>query len=231
MKYLNEKVANYLDSVIKLTEKESNSRTKLINSTNENEIIYLSIENQSKDNQVIKIGIDNAFYFLLVKDRNGYIAYAYKDIENLNDIEFSIYSPAGLLTKSVKNIFYNKVITLYLTSIVGTIIEENLENSLTVLECKSFKKIRVLFLVFILKSSIVSSWGTHNIVLIKNGLKFNVKDVHFDGIIQIIYNISRSQFNVMFLDNHNVIIGGRYGIYIDELIQYIDTKVVYTPAN
>ena len=71
---------------------------------------------------------------------------------------------------------------------------------------------------------VVWSWGFHNPVALKNGLRFNVQGKLFRGIVNVVYNEGRDLFDVSFIKSGKVV-DTIEGVYFDTLVNTIDYYV------
>lgn len=83
------------------------------------------------------------------------------------------------------------------------------------------------YILRILRSRIfvMMSWGFHNPVAIKNGLRFNVQGFLLTGIVEVIYIKGIDLFEVRTLSDDGTIKQVVDGVYIDSLVNVIDGLV------
>lgn len=74
---------------------------------------------------------------------------------------------------------------------------------------------------------IVWSWGFHNPIAIKNGLRFRVQGYKFRGIVEVVYNEGKDLFDVSFIKTNKVVMQIE-GVYFDMLVEVIDCHVEKT---
>lgn len=71
------------------------------------------------------------------------------------------------------------------------------------------------------------SWGLHNPVVVRNGLRFTVHGFKFQGIVEVVYDEGYDLFNVKFIKAGEVV-DTVEGVYVDGLISVIDEYVERT---
>ncbi len=81
--------------------------------------------------------------------------------------------------------------------------------------------------IFKTQLMVVCSWGFHQPVAVKNGLRFKVQGFKFRGIVEVIYNEGEDLFNLRFI-KANKVIKSIDGVYFDTLIDTIDNYVEKT---
>ena len=85
------------------------------------------------------------------------------------------------------------------------------------------------YIMDILKTQlmVVWSWGFHNPIAIKNGLRFRVQGYKFRGIVEVVYNEGKDLFDVSFIKTNKVVMQIE-GVYFDMLVEVIDCHVEKT---
>ena len=85
------------------------------------------------------------------------------------------------------------------------------------------------YIMDILKTQlmVVWSWGFHNPIAIKNGLRFRVQGYKFRGVVEVVYNEGSDLFNV-FLIKGGKIAKSIEDVYFDMLVEVIDCHVEKT---
>lgn len=82
--------------------------------------------------------------------------------------------------------------------------------------------------IFKTQLMLVYSWGFHQPVAIKNGIRFKVTGFKFRGIVDVVYNEGRDLFDVSFIQS-NKVVKSMDGVYFDMLVDVIDDVVERTP--
>lgn len=84
-----------------------------------------------------------------------------------------------------------------------------------------------LYIISIFKNyiSIVLSWGFHKPVAIEYGIRFNVQGYLFTGKVEVLYDEGYDLFRVRLLNPNGSVKTEQDGIYIDGLVDTIDSLV------
>lgn len=72
---------------------------------------------------------------------------------------------------------------------------------------------------------IIMSWGFHNAVAIKNGLRFTVQGYLHKGKIEVVYNEGSDLFTIRLLNHDGSIKKVEDDVYLDCLVDVIDSMV------
>lgn len=74
---------------------------------------------------------------------------------------------------------------------------------------------------------VVWSWGFHNPIAIKNGLRFRVQGYKFRGVVEVVYNEGKDLFDISFIKT-NKVVKLIEDVYFDMLVEVIDCHVEKT---
>ena len=87
------------------------------------------------------------------------------------------------------------------------------------------------YILSILRSQlmIVFSWGFNTPIAIEDGLQFNVEGFKHQGKVRVHYNGGSDLFDVTTLNRDGSIAGKTDEVYLDELVNVIDSMVERTP--
>ena len=87
------------------------------------------------------------------------------------------------------------------------------------------------YILSILRSQlmIVFSWGFNTPIAIEDGLQFNVEAFKHQGKVRVHYNGGSDLFDVTTLNRDGSIAGKTDEVYLDELVNVIDSMVERTP--
>ena len=85
------------------------------------------------------------------------------------------------------------------------------------------------YIMSILKTQlmVVLSWGFHQPMALKNGLRFNVQGYKFRGVVSIVYNEGSDLFDLSFI-KQNKVVKSIEGVFFDSLVEVIDDYVEKT---
>ncbi len=85
------------------------------------------------------------------------------------------------------------------------------------------------YIMQILKTQlmVVCSWGFHQPMAVKNGLRFKVQGFKFKGVVEVVYNEGSDLFDVSFIKTGKVV-KTIDGVFFDMLVSVIDYYVEKT---
>ena len=81
--------------------------------------------------------------------------------------------------------------------------------------------------IFKTKLMVVYSWGFHQPMALKNGLRFKVTGFKFRGVVDVVYNEGQDLFDVSFI-KANKVVKSIDGVFFDMLVDTIDDFVEKT---
>lgn len=85
------------------------------------------------------------------------------------------------------------------------------------------------YILSILKTNmpVIFSWGFNSPVVLENGLRFNVNGFKHKGKVAVLYDEGKDLFNIQILSFKNEVIETIEGVYFDQLIEVIDSRVEF----
>lgn len=90
-------------------------------------------------------------------------------------------------------------------------------------------------ILYVLKhfSGIVMSWGVSKVLKIKvghwDGIRLHVQGFVHEGAVNILYNEGTDLFDIQFIDLNEKIVKTIEDVYIDQLIEILDTNIEKCP--
>lgn len=90
---------------------------------------------------------------------------------------------------------------------------------------EDYEMARYIYKILSSKFFIMTSWGFHNPVTIKDGLQFNVNGFIHKGVVQVEYQHGLDLFLVRLLSTTNELVKEIDRLYFDQLIEVIDENV------
>lgn len=81
--------------------------------------------------------------------------------------------------------------------------------------------------IFKTQLMVIWSWGFHQPMAVKNGLRFKVQGFKFRGVVEVVYNEGQDLFDVSFIKGGKVV-NTIDGVFFDMLVETIDNYVEKT---
>lgn len=229
MIYLKQESAQFLYPYITEAKRKKNGIVNIIHSRNTDDILQLRFISETSLGIKFSLEIPNIFSLTMMSQQGNIVVYKYSDSEHYPDKQLLSIDEVNLIRETKPFRIFHFIFNLFTEAITNTLREKEKGEYQQQFEYYSFRTIRFLMLMLIAESNIVTSWGIDGLRLQKGAIVFNVQGHHFKGQVKISYDAGADLFNIAFLQG-NITVGQRKGVYVDELIDYIDKKVEYIEA-
>jgi hypothetical protein len=231
MNYLSRKATAFLSLAIEEAERKKNKTYSF--GRNHYNNLKLQVISEDAQQTIFALTLPVNRFTITISFQNGFM-FPFKYVDNEHLFGKELYSiNETSLTKGVKEPYlFHYVLLMFVESLVESFINysENSAKYNKEFEDFSFLAIRQIFLLCILESQKFASWGVEYALLGDNSVTFKVNGNHFVGLVKITLNRGKDLYEIVYLKGaEKMPIGGRKGVFFDELIDVIDKKIEYIP--